>query len=365
MAITAPSLLIRADASAQIGTGHVMRCLALAQAWQDVLGNATFAMAAGSSAAEARVRAEGMSIVRITSQPGSADDAAETTRTAGELGAEWVVVDGCYFDGAYQRAIGAAGPRSLVLDDFGHASAYCADFVLNPNVNVHESLYSRRESHTRLLLGLPYVLLRREFLRQRRCRRRTAPVGRRLLATMGGSDPGNATLKAIQSLAMTDLPKLEVVVVVGGDNPRLKQLRAASRKTRCSIRLELNTRGMPELMTWADMALTTAGGTLWELLFAGCPTMSFTRVAVQDADYETLERRGVMRCLGNELAAKPAAVADEIQELAHSAAVRRRMSVLGRKFVDGQGAARVVQAMRRKAGGSRARREGLVQGAEQ
>jgi spore coat polysaccharide biosynthesis predicted glycosyltransferase SpsG len=181
---------------------------------------------------------------------------------------------------------------------------------------------------------------------------------------MGGSDPGNATLKAIQALAMTDLPKLETVVVVGGDNPRLKQLRAASRKTLCSIRLEQNTQGMPELMTWADMALTTAGGTLWELLFTGCPTLSFTRMPVQDADYRTLERQGVMRCLGNEQAAKPEHVAAAIQDLAHSPTVRRRMSATGRRLVDGKGAARVVRAMRRGAEASRAARKGLVRGAE-
>jgi spore coat polysaccharide biosynthesis predicted glycosyltransferase SpsG len=75
---------------------------------------------------------------------------------------------------------------------------------------------------------------------------------------------------------------------------------------------------------------------------------------VQDADYGTLERQGVMRCLGNELAAKPEDVVTAVRDLAHSAAIRRRMSALGRKLVDGQGAARVVRAMRLNAVGRRA-----------
>ena len=79
-------MLIRADATLQMGTGHVMRCLALAQAWQDANGGAvTFLSAPLPPALESRLRGEGMAVAALTAEPGSEADASETARHAKEF----------------------------------------------------------------------------------------------------------------------------------------------------------------------------------------------------------------------------------------------------------------------------------------
>jgi UDP-2,4-diacetamido-2,4,6-trideoxy-beta-L-altropyranose hydrolase len=337
-------LVVRADANAKIGTGHVMRSLALAQAWLESGGRATFLGRWENPAFRKRMREAG---ARFASLPGVHPDPADlraTLRLIGELEPDWLVIDGHHFSPEYQKAARASGARVLVIDDLAQWPEYHADILVNQNLAAPDLPYVC-DQDTELLLGMRYLMLRREFLRRSRYRHSVAPVARRILVTMGGSDPGDVTPKAIKALEMTDLPELEVVTVVGGDNPHLERLRAAAKETRLSVRFVRNAQNMPDLMTWADMALTTAGGTLCELLFMGCPTLSFTRVPVQDADYRTLERQGTMRCLGNEQVAKPEHVAVAVQDLARSAEVRRRMSALGRKLVDGKGAARVVRAM--------------------
>jgi len=84
------TLLIRADASTEIGNGHVMRCLALAQAWQHAGGHPTFVTATESPIIEARLRSEGMRILHLQGHPGSRDDARFTVDLANQLNAAWL-----------------------------------------------------------------------------------------------------------------------------------------------------------------------------------------------------------------------------------------------------------------------------------
>ena len=132
-------------------------------------------------------------------------------------------------------------------------------------------MYANREAHTRLLLGTRYVLLRREFWPWRGWRREIPAVARKVLVTLGGGDPDNVTLKVIRALAQVEIEGLEAVVVVGPANPHLEELQAAVKDTPHPIRLESNVTNMPELMAWADVAITAGGSTCWETAFMGLP----------------------------------------------------------------------------------------------
>jgi UDP-2,4-diacetamido-2,4,6-trideoxy-beta-L-altropyranose hydrolase len=156
------NLLIRCDANLTIGTGHVMRCLALAQAWKNAGGHAAFAMAETTPAVEERIHAETMEVLPLTESAGSTDDALRTAGLARQNAASWVVVDGYVFGLEYQARLKRAGLQVLFLDDIGHAAYYSADLVLNQNAHASQALYPNREASTRLLLGPRFVLLRRE-----------------------------------------------------------------------------------------------------------------------------------------------------------------------------------------------------------
>src|SRR6266567_710574 len=133
--MTLGTILIRVDASVKIGTGHVMRCLALAQAWQDAGGQAVFAMAASTAAIRVRLTGESCDIVRIDSSPAADEDVRQTIALAQEIESDWIVVDGYQFGAEYQSVLKLAGGKVLFLDDYGHTRQYAADVVLNQSVS--------------------------------------------------------------------------------------------------------------------------------------------------------------------------------------------------------------------------------------
>ena len=87
------ALIIRADANSQIGAGHIMRCLALAQAWQDDGGRCVFVVATDAGSVFERLEQEHMELVKIKTVPGSTEDAAMTTQIAARANGRWVILD--------------------------------------------------------------------------------------------------------------------------------------------------------------------------------------------------------------------------------------------------------------------------------
>lgn len=343
------SLLIRADADASIGTGHVMRCLALGQHVQEQGGNVMFAVAHLPSTLEKRLQREGIAVRRTDAAPGSAEDARGAVRLAEETGGEWIVIDGYALGATYQRRLQESGARILAWDDYGHADHYYADLVLNQNISADRSLYGDRELHTRLLLGTEYAVLRREFRDRREARDREQPdVARRLLVTLGGGDPDNVTATVLEALNAPDVPDLDVRVVVGSASPHEAAVREASRRSRQDVTVLRNVGGIAGLMGWADAAVSAGGSTCWELTFFGVPNVVIVASENQRAIAEGLARAGASINVGSHADLTGPALSARLADLLHDCVQRTAIAERGRKLVDGRGGHRVLERMRRE-----------------
>jgi len=342
-------LLIRADAGVAMGTGHVMRMIALAQAWREDGGEAVFLCAKITPALEERVRAEGFSLEKLASVPGSKEDVEATcsaiSRHTGKASHVAVALDGYQFGSDFQLGVKNEDCRLLVVDDYGHAGFYHADLVLNQNISAHASLYASRDDATKLLLGPEYALLRREFLHLRNRAVEIPQRATRLLVTLGGADADNVTKKAIDALASSSL---EVKVAVGASNPHLASLRkaaeAASRGT-TKVELVINSKEMPQLMVWADFAVAAAGSTSWELAFSGVPTLFIVVADNQAGNAREMDHRGFGLYLGEHSQLDQQRLRSLVSHLAADCGLRADFASRGRQLVDGCGAARVVRAL--------------------
>jgi len=336
------NLIIRTDASTQIGTGHVMRCLALSQAWQERGGEVIFVLANKSSVLENRLLLEGMQVVYLSVETGSPEDAKQTVDFARRFNAEWAVVDGYQFGAEYQKIIKNSGLNLLFIDDYGHADHYYADLVLNQNISANIDLYPSREIYTKLLLGTQYILLRREFWQWRGWQRETKAIARKLLVTFGGSDPDNVTLKVIQALQQVNIDDLEVIVVVGASNPHHEILQKEIADSNLIISLKQNVHNMPELMAWADIAIAAGGSTSWELAFMGLPSLVISLADNQIAIAEHLGKYGLVTNLGWYEDISTEQIAAEIVQLSQMPSIRLKKSKIGKELVDGKGCERAI-----------------------
>jgi spore coat polysaccharide biosynthesis predicted glycosyltransferase SpsG len=258
------------------------------------------------------------------------------------------VIDGEGFDANYLGALAGVSRRVLLVDDMAERPGYPVGFVLNQNAHADRAQYPA-DSTSRFLLGLRYVLLRREFVPSPPPR--TIPtVARHLLVTFGGADPTRMTARTLGSLRR--LPAgirrgLSVRVIVGAANPDANAIAALIAELDDGMQVELKraVTDMSSEMAWADLALTSGGSTVWELARTGCPSLVVETVPVEQLLASGLARAGLFALLGAEADLDEQAIADEIAVRAEDWAWRSEMSDLGRQLVDGEGAFRVAEVL--------------------
>jgi len=336
-----PDLLLRADASAAIGTGHVMRCLALAQAWQDAGGRATFACAELPPGLASRLTREMIERRGVEAAVGSDADAALTVCLARELGAAWVVVDGYRFGPDYYAALQAAGVNVMAIDDMAHLERYPVNLLLNQNLSAAAALYQDRiGAETELLLGPRYSLLRREFRQARVHRPDRAGRRRRLLLSFGGGDDIDLTGRVLRRLAETGLAGWEVLALAGAANPHVTALRTLAEAAPFPCELRIDVADVAEVMLWADAAITAGGSTVWELASLRLPALIGAAEDNQIAGMKALQAIPFFRVHH----------AEELLRLDLPAELERLLGAgAGRDFaIDALGASRVAQALSRR-----------------
>lgn len=342
-------MLIRADAGGPLGTGHVMRTIALAQTWKmraapDV--SAHLLARELPPALRERAAAERIITHDLCAERGTAADASETIRLAKQFGAPWIVADGYAFGKNFQTAIRDAGLRLLLVDDFGHAEHYVADVVVNQNISASTAIYAAREAQTRLLLGTRYAMLRREFWPWRQRERATPDIVRHVVVTLGGTDPDNVTTRIVT--ALRDLPGLSVTLVIGGGNPHQRAVelavKAANAAEGARFAVAVNPPTMPNLLASADLAITAAASTMWETMLLGVPSLAIVTADNQRGSAIEADRRGIVESLGWHGDLPEPIIADRLRALMADSARRKRMVEMAKTCVDGWGAERVLDA---------------------
>ena len=356
MAVQKYRVLIRADAGAAVGSGHLMRMLALAGGCRKLGFQVTFAINEIPGTILQKIRDAGCDVVSIAAAAGTEGDAAETLSCANQLNADWLVLDGYCFGDEYQEAVKPDQSRLMVIDDFGHGEHFNADLLLNQNAYADASRY-RDLQDTNVLCGIRYTMLKPEFgekddesLQEPQVRR----TAKQILVTMGGSDSENYTLPVMQALAQVDGCRAADVIVdcvIGPNFAHEEVLRNFERSSKFNFRIHRNIDRMDVLMREADLAITAGGSTCYELAKLGVPAIAIATADNQVAVVKDLAKRNTLcRFRASQVQRdfdpnEQSVLSKFIKARIDDSEQRQSMSEAGRKLIDGLGVNRVARAM--------------------
>lgn len=347
-------LIVRADASNMIGIGHVMRCIALAQAWKRRGGEVFFIGRISSDKLKHRIVNDGFEFIAAEHQLAHPDDIHYTLSIIdgiikkhhkklsinpgiGGVKGHWIVLDGYHFSSAYQKKLQETGCFLLVIDDLAHLPHYYADILLNQNINAKDYDY-RCSSDSIFLLGSKYALIRSEFIKRKIPRRIVAPKAKNILVTFGGADSKNMTSVAIRALKTIEDKDLNVKIFFGPENFHTESLRKELTHVPFHHEKMENTEDMPSAMVWSDLAITAAGSTCWELSFMGVPSITIVTGSNQMEAAEILDRAGIVKNLGWWENVDEHTLTDALRTHIGEKDLRQKRIQLGQRLIDGRGA---------------------------
>jgi UDP-2,4-diacetamido-2,4,6-trideoxy-beta-L-altropyranose hydrolase len=340
-----PILAIRADASLAGGIGHIVRSLALADAWKDAGGKAILVSSGPRSVLEALATCVDFRWLGAQ-RPLLVDDIGGFLDIAHETAADVVVLDSYELDHTWESRVRRDGLPLLAMDDLASRNHEC-DILVDTSIGPQDAdrYRGRVSNETVLLLGPDYVLLRRSFRTTRFEPRAGKPV-RRVLVSFGGTDPLDHTSAALDALALVNTPNLRVDVVASSANPRIATL-CTRVATIPQAFLHVDTHEMPSLMAAADLALGAGGSSSWERCRAGLPSLVVLAAPNQRGVAAHLAAEEVVRMVNGEGIDLVGELASALRAALIDGQWRAFASRRGMSLVDGFGAARAVARLLR------------------
>lgn len=317
--------VFRVDASLLIGTGHVMRCLTLADELSDQGAECYFISKSHPGNLIELIRSRGYFVYALpechkgnqdvstlydTVHPvahghwlggAQADDANACLPILFNLRPDWLIVDHYSLDFRWETVVKPYCRRLMVVDDLADRRHEC-DLLL-------DQTYSRKAedyrplvpANCRLLCGSQYALLRPEFaaMRPYSLQRRKEPQLRKLLITMGGVDKDNVTSEILKALRSCPLPNdCQITVVMGVIAPWLVEIERLVREMPWSGQVKVGVRDMAQLMADSDLAIGAAGATSWERCSLGLPTIMTALADNQRSIAQALSKAGAAQLVG-------------------------------------------------------------------
>ena len=330
-------IFIRADANEKIGTGHIMRCLSLGQAFASKNQEVIFITA--DHRGDTLVQNKGFRSICLNSDWTNMGDEPLVDLIT-EKNPDLVLVDSYFATENYLHSI-RNSVITAYMDDM-NAACWDVDYLINYNIFARKTDYSLyKNKNTELLLGPSFAPLRKEFegLPHHEIKENITDI----LVSAGGADPDGITLLFLHEIC-PHLPGVRFHFVVGVLNPRIQEIKASAP---ANVVLHINEQHMSELMTSCDIAVSAAGSTLYELCACGIPSITYSLADNQIVAARQFQEQNVMINAGDCRNNRDFTgnIESCIHHLSEDFQLRKTLSAEMQKLVDGHGANRIAERL--------------------
>ncbi|MBU2699163.1 UDP-2 [Sporomusaceae bacterium BoRhaA] len=325
------TILFRVDSSVILGTGHVMRCLALAD-WLSERGSKIFFLCKSLSGNVAQLILDKGYPVQWIDGDSEGIEVIRSLSTGEKW--DWMIVDHYELDYRWESQVRYFVEKIMVIDDLANRRHDC-DVLLDQNY--FEKMAERyREwipKNCVTLLGPRYALLRREFFAESGKLRSRDGIVRRMLVSFGGSDPTDETRKALDALEILKKNAIIVDIIAGGANRCQAEIKARC-ETHSNYHYYDYVSNMAQMMQRADLMIGAGGTTTWERCYMALPSLTIVVADNQRETTQAVAKAGATINLGWHEAVTPAMIVNALKNMMSNSELLQKMSCKARKFIE-------------------------------
>jgi len=331
------NLFIRVDASPEIGIGHIMRCLTLAQELKNNFDKIIFLTRKDSGDFTETIMKNEFEVIFIPTNNDS--DIIKNIVTTNSENKNFLLIDHYDVDSNFESSLKNIFEKIFVIDDLANRKHDC-DLLIDQNYyrDLNHRYKKLIQNDTITLLGSKYAIIRPEF---RNINKKTIKKNsqiKKILVSFGGSDPTNECKKALDALCSIENNQFEIVAIVGIYNNKFERLKKLYEKY-SNIKIYRHVNDLSQLMLNSDLFIGAGGTTTWERFYMGLPSIV---TIISDDQKESIEFLSDMGHVINLGLAKNVTMKTYIQTLQKlNSDLIYNMSLNNQKLVDGNGSNRI------------------------
>ena len=346
-------IAFRVDASLEIGTGHVMRCLTLAEILKEKGAKIYFICTKHNGNLINKIKENGFKVYELKPSTNykksnkllhsswlsnsQENDAYDCTKILKLQKVDLLIVDHYGLDEDWQTSLRPYYDKIMVIDDLADRKHQCnllLDQTFGREIDDYVSLVP---DNCELIIGSQYALLRPEFAKWRdySIKRRANIQLSSLLINMGGIDKNNITCAILDKLKFCNFPSnFEIKIIIGKLSPNLNEVSHAIKNLPCLSNLLVDPKNIAEIMANSDLAIGASGSTTWERCCLGLPTIQFITAKNQEVIAKFLASKGAIKVCEN---------FDNVTNLVNSAKKWiKDVGIAAQNIVDGSGSKKVA-----------------------
>ena len=340
-------VVFRVDSSGEIGSGHLSRCINLAEELRSRGSDVTFVCrdldGAGISSLEEKLFRTVL-LPRSTEVILQSVDASEFIASFVGARPDWVVLDNYSLSSEWETAVRPFVEKIAVIEDLADRHHDC-DLLIDQNYSDRtvETFKPQVPETCKFLIGPKYAMLNSVFAKIREVSVAPRTELKRVLVFCGGSDPKNLTKTVLDALSGDEFSDLAVDVVIGAQNQNFKP--GSTNQYGSNIQFHKSGDDFAKIMSKSDLAIGAGGTTTWERMCLGLPSIIVSIAENQVPTCEKLAREGFIRYLGPQSEVSNESVAGAVREFLKTPSELSAVSFNSQIVVDGKGCMRVAEAM--------------------